>query len=47
MYFMQDQAEDLGVRYPECFQGDKIMVWVGVVVQVVEGRVGGGLCNRE
>ena len=26
---------------PECFQGDGIMVWAAVVVQVVKGRVGG------
>ena len=25
---------------PECFQGDRIMVWAAVVVWVVEGRVG-------
>lgn len=29
------------VRYPECFQGDGIMVWAGVVVEIVEGRVRG------
>ena len=26
---------------PECFQRDGIMVWAAVLVQVVEGRVGG------
>jgi hypothetical protein len=39
MYFMDDPE----VRYPECFQGDGIMVWAGVVVEVVEGRLGGGV----
>ena len=36
-----------GVRYLECFQRDKIMVWATVVVQVVEGRVGGGLIEGK
>ena len=43
MYF----THDLRVRYPECFQGDKIMVWAGVVVQVVDGRLGGGLIESK
>ena len=35
------------MRYLECFQRDKIMVWARVVVQVVEGRVGGGLIESK
>jgi hypothetical protein len=40
MYFTDDPE----VRYSECFQGDGIVVWAGVVVKIVEREgLGGGL----
>jgi len=40
MRILRTPRKDPEIRYPVCFQGGGIMVWAGVVVQVVEGRVG-------